>query len=61
MPTFRVTVYSTREYHDDEVDHTFGVFVEASDEDEAMRLVEDQCAESGCIERCEVQDARQDF
>ena len=57
MGMFDVRVYSTREYHNDEIDYTFGVHVEASDAQEAMQLVEEECVDTGCNERCEVHSA----
>ena len=57
MPMFQVSVYSTREYHNDEIDYTFNVHIEASDAQEAMQKVEDECVETGCNERCEIHSA----
>ena len=55
--TYEVCVYSTREYHHDEIDYTFYVRVEASSVDEAIAIVEEECQDSGCNERCEIQGA----
>ena len=57
MTMFQVSVYSTREYHNDEIDYTFHVNVEASDAQDAMQKVEDECIETGCVERCEIHSA----
>ena len=59
MTTHNVEVYSTREYHNDEIDYTFYVSVEASDAQEAMQLVIDECEQSGCNERCEIMSANE--
>jgi hypothetical protein len=57
MGMFEVTVYSTREYHHDQLDYTFTIQVEAPDAEEAMQLVEEECVETGCDEACEVHSA----
>ena len=57
MGMFQVSVYSTREYLNDEIDYTFNVNVEASDAQDAMQKVEDECIETGCVERCEIHSA----
>ena len=59
MTMFQVSVYSTREYHHDEIDYTFNVHIEASDAQEAMQLIADECEETGCNERCEIMSANE--
>ena len=59
LKKFDVQVYSTREFHNDEIDYSFDVRVKASDTQEAMQKVADECVDTGCNEQCEVHGANE--
>ena len=54
---FEVTIYSTREWHDTELDYSFSVAVNASSEEDARKQIEDSCYDNACNERCEIHGA----